>query len=378
MKKRLLFVITQFYKGGAETSLLNLFCTLDPMRYDVDFLILNQLEYQDATSLIGRIPAWIHIYDVVKESKKRQFAEQIVKKIYRRIFHTEAYGLSAMQAIKGKTYDAAFSFGEWLSPEFVANKVEAKKKYVWIHTDIDKLDLLNKKQLFKYDNKISKYIFVSKASMVSAISNYPQIKNKALIIHNFLDKKDIIQKSNIPIDYQFPYLLSVGNLRKEKNYPRQIEVLRLLKARGIHVKWLCVGSTVNEKILNDVTELIRIYNLEHDFIICGSDENPYKYMSRAKAVMVLSDYESWSLVISEAKVLGVPVIATNTSGAQEQIDNGKNGIITDFSVNDIADKIENYIMNVELEKTIRQNLKNENFSINGLDEFESLMEENLK
>ena len=25
MKKKLLFVITQFYKGGAETSLLNLF-----------------------------------------------------------------------------------------------------------------------------------------------------------------------------------------------------------------------------------------------------------------------------------------------------------------------------------------------------------------
>ena len=144
MKKRLLFVITQFYKGGAETSLLNLFYTLDPMRYDVDFLILNQLEYQDATSLIELVPAWIHIYDVVKESKKRQFAEQIVKKIYRRIFHAETYGLSAMQAIKGKTYDVAFSFGEWLSPEFVADKVEAKKKYVWVHIDLDKADFVNK------------------------------------------------------------------------------------------------------------------------------------------------------------------------------------------------------------------------------------------
>lgn len=66
MKKRLLFVITQFYKGGAETSLLNLFQILDPEKYEVDFLVLNQIEYQDATSLIGEIPAWISVFDVVK------------------------------------------------------------------------------------------------------------------------------------------------------------------------------------------------------------------------------------------------------------------------------------------------------------------------
>ena len=43
MKKKILFVITQFYKGGAETSLLNLFHCLDSQKYEVDFLVLNQI-----------------------------------------------------------------------------------------------------------------------------------------------------------------------------------------------------------------------------------------------------------------------------------------------------------------------------------------------
>ena len=39
MKKKLLFVITQFYKGGAEMALLNLFQTLSPEQFEIDFLV---------------------------------------------------------------------------------------------------------------------------------------------------------------------------------------------------------------------------------------------------------------------------------------------------------------------------------------------------
>ena len=66
MKKKILFVITQFYKGGAETSLLRLFEMLDEKKYDVDFLVLNQIEYADATSLMGDIPSWIKVMDALK------------------------------------------------------------------------------------------------------------------------------------------------------------------------------------------------------------------------------------------------------------------------------------------------------------------------
>ena len=65
---------------------------------------------------------------------------------YRKITKRQLYRRSAYQFVKGKQYDMAFSYGEWLSPEFVAKKVKAKKKMVWIHTDIDKANLKSSDQ----------------------------------------------------------------------------------------------------------------------------------------------------------------------------------------------------------------------------------------
>lgn len=377
MKKRLLFVITQFYKGGAETSLLNLFQLLDPEKYEVDFLVLNQVAYQDVTSLMGEIPAWIQVFDAVKNSTPSCKMEQLAGKIYRRLFHTQTYGRTASGFIKNKTYDAAISFGEWLSPAFIARKVTAKKKYVWIHIDLDKANFVNKEELVRYDKDITGYIFASETSRRSSVERCPQMKEKSVVIHNFINRKLILEKAKKEVSLPCPegeYLLSVGNLRVEKNYPRQIEVMRILKEKGIPIKWLCVGSTVDKAVYGVVLRLLEQYHLQEDFILCGADENPYRYMKRAKAVMVLSDHESWSLVISEAKLLGIPVIATNTSGAKEQIQDGENGVITSFDASGIADKITSFLQDSELQDRIRENLVKEETADAGVGAFERLIE----
>ena len=377
MKKKILFVITQFYKGGAETSLLNLFHCLDPKKYEVDFLVLNQIEYQDATSLMGEIPNWINVFDAVKNQRSGLKFEQLAGKVYRRLFHTETYVKSAVDFVKRRDYDVAISFGEWLSPAFLAKKVKAVKKYVWIHIDLDKADFVNKEELVKYDSKITGYIFASEKSRRSSIQRCPQMAEKSTVIHNILNKEDILCRAAEEItlpQVRGSFLLSVGNLRIEKNYPRQIEVMRILKEKKIPIKWICVGSTVDKNVYGEVSELLEKYQLKDDFILCGADDNPYKYMKRAKAVMVLSDHESWSLVISEAKLLGVPVVATNTSGAQEQIINGETGIITSFQAEEIADTIEGFLNDLELQNKIKKNLISNNTQNLGIVEFEDLLE----
>lgn len=376
MKKKILFVITQFYKGGAETSLLNLFHCLDSRKYEVDFLVLNQIEYQDATSLMGEVPEWIHVFDAVKHQRHGLKLEQLAGKVYRRIFHTETYVKSAASFVKHQKYDVAISFGEWLSPAFLVKKVNAVKKYVWIHIDLDKADFVNKEELVKYDSRITGYIFASEKSRQSSIHRCPQMIEKSIVVHNILNRQNILSRAAEEVilpQANGSFLLSVGNLRIEKNYPRQIEVMRILKKKKIPIKWICVGSTVDKNVYGEVSELLEKYQLKDDFILCGADDNPYKYMKRAKAVMVLSDHESWSLVISEAKLLGVPVIATNTSGAQEQIVNGETGIITSFQAEEIADRIEEFLKNLDLQDKIRKNLLTDEAMKLGMQEFEELL-----
>lgn len=376
MKKKILFVITQFYKGGAETSLLNLFHCLDSQKYEVDFLVLNQIEYQDATSLMGEVPEWIHVFDAVKHQRHGLKLEQLAGKVYRRIFHTETYVKSAASFVKHQKYDVAISFGEWLSPAFLVKKVNAVKKYVWIHIDLDKADFVNKEELVKYDSRITGYIFASEKSRQSSIHRCPQMTEKSIVVHNILNRQNILSRAAEEVilpQANGSFLLSVGNLRIEKNYPRQIEVMRILKERNILIKWICVGSTVDKNVYGEVSRLLDKYHLRDDFVLCGADDNPYRYMKRAKAVMVLSDHESWSLVISEAKLLGVPVIATNTSGAQEQIRNGENGVITSFDPEEIAEKIIDFLQDEKLQEHIRKNLEKESAFDTGIGEFERLV-----
>lgn len=378
MKKKLLFVITQFYKGGAEVALLNLFRNLSQKEYEIDFLIFDQMILKNAESLVKDIPSWIRVCNAAQKEGKFAVILKVWFKVYRKLTGHQLYRSSAYQFVKQKEYDVAFSYGEWLSPEFVANKVKAKKKMVWIHTDIDKAKYINEKILFRYDKAYDKYIFVSEQSKKSAEKCFPKLKSKSIVIHNMCDDNAIrtAAKETIPNfeNYARPWLLSVGNLREEKNYPRQVEVMRILKARGITLSWFCIGSKANSFIYQQTKELIEQYQLSEQFILLGVKQNPYKYMKEMDAVMVLSDYESWSCVITEAKLLNVPVIATATSGAKEQLKDGENGIITSFEPEEIADRIQQYLENPEQKNKIQQNLQGFSTNQNVMKEFLNLFE----
>lgn len=377
--KKLLFVITQFYKGGAEVALLNLFHHLSPEEYEIDFLIFDQMILKEATSLIPQIPEWVNVCNAAEPERHLAVVKKIWFKIYRRVTKHQLYRKRAYNFIKGKEYDAAFSYGEWMSPEFVAQKVTAKKKMVWIHADIDKACYVDERILFGYDRAYDRYLFVSEQSCKAAEQAFSLLKGKCSVVHNMCDDQEIHRLAKEPLsvdDEAFDsYLLSVANLREEKNYPRMIETMKCLCDVGVEARWLCIGSTANVFILNKVKSLLAQYQLEDSFILLGACENPYKYMSRSKAVLVLSDFESWSLVITEAKLLGIPVIATKTSGALEQIQDMESGILVSFEPKDIANSVKELLENREIQEKIRRNLEGFSTQQKTLEEFLSILED---
>lgn len=65
-----------------------------------------------------------------------------------------------------------------MSPEFVAKKVDAAQKYVWIHADVDKAPYVDPQILFGFDPYYQKYLFVSRQSMESAARRFPFLKGR--------------------------------------------------------------------------------------------------------------------------------------------------------------------------------------------------------
>lgn len=359
-KERLLFVINQFFKGGAETALLNLFNCLSSDDYEIDFLIFDQIDLPDTVSLVGRIPEWVRVINVAGHEKGRAFIKKAYFKAYKKLTCSQLFRKAAVDYVKAHTYDVAISYGEWFSSSLVGRYAQASRKYVWIHADMDKAAFLNP-DIEKMNGCFDGFIFASEASRKSAEQRYSFLRHCSYVVNNVVNGDDIRQSAQNEVELPEevrgrPLLLTVANLRNEKNHLRQVEAMRILRNRGMDFCWLNIGSTANYEQTRLIKQAVGSAGLEKDFLILGARENPYAYMKHADAVCVLSDHESWSMVITEAKMLGIPVIATKTSGAQEQIEHGETGILCDFTAESIADQIQAFLNDPDKQAHIREQL----------------------
>ena len=346
-KKCLLFVINQFFKGGAETALVNLLRTMDASRFDVDLLIFDMIDLPGSLSLIPEIPAWVHVINVAENEKKAAFLKKAVFKFERKLTGTQPFRRGAIRYLQGRYYDAAISYGEWFSSALCARYAAARRKYVWIHADMDKAAFLHP-DILRFEAQFDGFLFASRHSMEGAIKKYPQLASRALVVPNRVDSEKILAMSEDPFPISLPedglpLLVTVANVREEKNHLRQVEAMQQLFSEGLRFHWVNIGSLANAPLVEKLRLAVQNAGLEDYFTLTGPLDNPYGVMRRASAVCVLSDHESWSMVITEAKALGVPVIATRTSGALEQITSGENGVLCGFSAGEIAESLRAFL-----------------------------------
>lgn len=362
LKTKLLFVISQLYKGGAEVSLVNLLKRIDQEAYEIELMVMNQCPVEGAVNLISTLPEYIKVVDIYQQEQVLSLRKRIGRKFLCSLDDISKYPLSALLYARQHEYDWAFHIGEWWMPDFVATKVRATHKIAWIHNDLSEAEYFDADTFFQYDDVFEKYIFVSKRSLESSAKKYQFLKNKSVCIYNINDARDIRMQAGNKLGDMPPKkgltVLTCANVRKQKNHLRQLKAMKILRERGVEFTWWNIGSTADITLVEEVSACAREYGLEDSFLLLGSKANPYQYMAQADIVAVLSDYESWSMVITEAKILGIPVIATKTSGALEQIEDGTTGILTDFNAEDIADKLETLITTETLRRNIRNNIKN--------------------
>ena len=72
------------------------------------------------------------------------------------------------------------------------------------------------------------------------------------------------------------------------------------------------------------------FNLQAVIHLLGFKENVYDYISKAKFLVLSSQYEGFSMVILEALSLGIPVVSFDCEyGPRELIHNNSNGILVE-------------------------------------------------
>lgn len=383
-KKKILIVSLAMEIGGVEKALLGLLENIDTKEYQVDLFLLRHegelLKYiPDNINVLPEIPAYSVLARPMKDTLKeghvcltlaRLFGKHKAKVFDKKNKYTQSsvaieyshkYTKRFMPDIQPDIqYDLAISF---LTPHyFVTEKVNAKCKMSWIHTDysIVQVDIKSELKMWEaYDYIIS----ISNDVTKSFLKTFPILENKIIVIENILPKRLIDKQAREHVSeiFESDYinLLSIGRFSDAKNFDNVPDICRRILEKGIKVKWYLIGYGGDEVLIRKkITEA----GMQNYVILLGKKENPYPYIRMCDIYVQPSRYEGKCVAVREAQMLGKTVIITNYATSGSQLEAGVDGVIVPLDNAGCADGIVNLINNKKLQDKLIFNLSKRDYT----------------
>lgn len=380
MKKQILIIMPSMFIGGAERSLIGLLDSIDYTKYNVDlFLSRHEGEF------MSLIPNKVNL--LPERDEYTTFDRPIKDILFSKNFK---YGIARLKAKLDvrKNINAGNESDVWSSMQFISNrivpllpeidkeydlainflgisdilgqKVKAKKKLAWIHTDYSKLIPMKKFDLDTY-SKVDYIVNVSETCEKQFLNIYPMLENKSLIIENILAEKFIVSQSEQEIDdndfiknEDEIKLLSIGRFTDAKNFDNVPKICKHILQKGINVKWYIIGYGTDEAFIKNKIEQ---ENMQDNVILLGKKENPYPYIKACDIYVQPSRYEGKAVSVREAQILNKPVIITNFETSKSQLTDGFDGIIVPMDNTRCAEGIYEVIKDKELQQRLIENTK---------------------
>lgn len=287
-----------------------------------------------------------------------------------------------------KKYDVVIAIKEGDAMK-IGKKIRAKQKFAWVHVDYRYLYWTQYCFKTKSDEvacmqDYDSIICVSKAARDSVVQTVGNPGNLTVRL-NPLNVNDILAKSNITNPHLEAYvhrrtnnktiLVSVGRLDTQKGYERLLNVCAKLNMNFDYELWI-IGDGDERNNLEQQKEQLDLQNV----IFWGNQTNPYPFINKADWFVSSSYGESYGLVLQEALILGVPVIAT-TCPAFEECVSEQEAILVSNDEEALYSGLCNVLSDSEIRKRYKDNIEinrtQENFFEKRLEAIENLWVQNV-
>ncbi len=197
--------------------------------------------------------------------------------------------------------------------------------------DFDNIFLIvHQSLLYKYNNKTTSYkkfrfkreikktynshhvITVAK-SIKDELTQYFQINPVNITtIYNPFNFKEIRKKALEDINEEEGFILHIGRFENVKRHDILLKAFAQINDKDIKLLMLGDGA-----LKTAVQALAKELNIETRVSFLEWQSNPFKYIKRAKLVVLSSESESLSNVLIESLILHTPIVSTNASGPKE-------------------------------------------------------------
>lgn len=178
-------------------------------------------------------------------------------------------------------------------------------------------------------------------SLVKQTKDMLGITKDIHVIYNFVNENEYRKKelSGIKKEYGITenekVLIHISNFRKVKRVEDVIETFYKVNKK-INAKLLLVGDGPEYSQAN---QLVDSLGLSEHVLFLGKQKNISDLLSISDLKLLLSEKESFGLVLLEAMACEVPCIGTNTGGIPEVIKDKETGYIVDVGDTDEAAKL---------------------------------------
>ena len=345
--KSVLFLIPTLDRGGAENVLVNLVNSMDQSKFRITVQTL---------------------FD--KDSQKDRLRKGIE---YRSFLYRQFHGNSRLQAwipsrilyrlIVRRRYDIIVSYLEGPATHILAGcPYPDTKKVAWVHVEMKKARQLSvgfrsKKEALQTYKIFDRIVFVAETVKQAFERVAGTTFDQARVLYNTVNSDEILKKSredcpDMPFQEGEFNIISVGRIIPAKGFDRLARVQKRLRDAGYpsHVYILGTGSeeTVIQKYLME-------NGLSDSFTFLGFRDNPYPYVAKADLFVCSSRREGFSTAVTEALILGTPVVSTNCSGAHELLGpDHAYGIVTESREEDLYESIRRLIEDPSLLSRYRE------------------------
>ena len=177
------------------------------------------------------------------------------------------------------------------------------------------------------------------------------IEKEKYVIENF-DKSKYRKK--IGLDDDDFVILVLAELNKNKNHIQLIKAMNLLKDKYPNIKAIFAGTGPLE---DDIKKQIKENELEDKISLLGWRNDVKELINSSDLVGLFSKREGLGKCLLEAMICGKSVIATNTRGPRELIEQDVNGFM--FGIDDIEDtakSIENIYSDLDIRNKFERNV----------------------
>lgn len=369
MKKNLLFVVDEREMGGVSIVLTDLIHFLNKDLFHIDILVLH-----NRGNMLDNLPEDVNMYfgtkyfDTIDYTIGEVIKMHSLVKLFRkaRVVFDLKTGRVKKRIVKErkkiiqKNYDVEIAFKDGYTAIFSAC-ANTPKKIHYLHCDYAtnnpniKYAKLFQEILAKFD-----YIIGVATNVAKSFNETYHLATKAQVIPIAMDTQRILklaqEEAIVPIKPNKLNIIVVGRAHPVKGYERMIQVFDKLNNENL-MEQVEVHVFGDGPLYTKMVELIHTKNLASKVIMEGNVKNPYAEMKQYDFLLLPSYSEAFGTVISEAHILKVPVLATQTAASEMSIQNGYDGWICANSEEGLYNTLKKLITTSQEINNCKHNLK---------------------